>query len=168
MTELDQIWSDMLGQAALKAIESGRRDVADYLRLKAANDAIRAAGVGWLIDVVIEIATEETSTHSSIKIERTEPHNFAHKNSNMVGTLVNIRHGVRCLSIEAGWTRTPRDGIMTDQALAFARLTHFGLPRMKAEYRLVRGEILPRWLGKRDAVIDSLEIRRHFDVLLRQ
>ncbi len=168
MTELDQIWSDMLGQAALKAIESGRRDIADYLQLKAANDAIRAVGVGWLIDTVIEIAADESRDHCAIKIERQEPHNFAHKTSNMVGTLINIRHGVRCMSVEAGWTRTPRDGIMTNRALAFARLTHFGMPHVKAEFRLMRGNTLPRWIDKEDAVIDSREIRRHFDVLLRQ
>ncbi len=42
MTELDQIWSQMLDHAAVRAQESGNREVADYLRLKATNDAIRA------------------------------------------------------------------------------------------------------------------------------
>src|SRR4051812_28331845 len=129
MTELDQLWSQMLEKAAANAVHSGNREIADYLHLKAANDAIRAVGVGWLIDTIIQIAGHAVRQHPAITIEREEPHNFARGNSNMVGSLVRVRHGVRCLTAEAGWTRTPGDGIMTGGALAFARITHFGLPK---------------------------------------
>lgn len=156
----------MLGDAAAKAIASGERDIADYLRLKAANDAVRAAGVAWLIDTFVEIAGQATREHSLITIERFDPHNFSHGHSNMVGTLLDIRYGVRCLTVEAGWTRTPRDGIMRNGALAHAHIKHFGLPKMGAELRLVHCETLPNWLSKSGLVIDSGELRRHFEIFL--
>ena len=166
MTELDQVWSQMLSEAAAKAVASGEYDIANYLRLKAANDAVRTAGVGWLIDTVVEIAGQAVRDHSTISIERMEPHNFAHGHSNMAGTLLEIRYGVRCLTVEAGWARTPRDGIMRNGALAIARITHFGLPKMGAEFRLIHGETLPNWVSKTNGVIDSTELQRHFDIFL--
>ena len=165
MTELDQVWSQMLGEAAAKAIASGQRDIADYLRLKAANDAVRTAGVSWLIDTVVEMAGHVARDHNTISIEREDPHNFAHGNSNMVGTILTVRYGVRCLTVEAGWTRTPSDGIMRNGALAFARLTHFGLPKLSAELRLIHGEALPKWIDKSEAVIDVDALKRHLNIL---
>ena len=166
MTELDSLWSEMLGEAAAKAIDSGHNDIADYLRLKAANDAIRSIGVGWLVDTILEIAGQAVRDHAAIIIEREEPHSFARGNSNMVGSLLRLSHGVRCLTVEAGWTRTPRDGIMHGRALAFARISHFGLPKKGAEFRLVHSETLPNWLDKTGNTVDSSELRRHLDTLL--
>ena len=166
MTELDHVWSEMLSKAAAKAIDSGQRDIADYLRLKAANDEIRTIGVGWLLETIIQIAGQGVREHAVITIEREEPHNFALGSSNIVGSLIHVRHGVRSLTVEAGWTRSPRDGIMRGGALAFALITHFGLPKMGAELRLVHGETLPNWLDDTDNIIDSDELRRHFDVFL--
>lgn len=156
----------MLSDAAAKAVAMGERDIADYFRLKASNDAVRTAGVGWLIDTFIEIAGKETQHHTSITIEREDPHNFTHGHSNMVGTLLVIRYGVRCLTVEAGWTRTPRDGIMRDRALAFAQIKHFGLPKLGTEIRLVHGEPLPNWITKTNVIIDSGELRRHIEMLV--
>lgn len=166
MTELDEIWSQMLGDAALKAAETGRSDVADFLRLKASNDAIRAAGVRWLFDTVIEIAATANRSRVSLTIERDDPHNFAHGNSNLVGTRVNVRHGVRCLTVEAGWTRTPGDGIMRGGALAFARVSHFGMPKMTTELKLIAEEPTPKWRNAETSdQIDSFELMRHLDIL---
>ena len=166
MTELDEIWSQMLASAAASASEAGRGDVVDFLRLKASNDAIRAAGVGWLFDTVIEIAATANRSHISLSIERDDPHNFAHGNSNLVGTRVLVRHGVRCLSIEAGWTRTPSDGIMRGGALAFARVSHFGMPKMTTELKLVAEEPVPKWRNaETSGEIDSAELLRHLDIL---
>lgn len=165
MTELDSLWSEMLGEAAAKAIDSGQRDIADYLRLKATNDAIRSIGVGWLVDTILEIAGQNVRHHAAITIERVDPHNFAHGNSNMVGSLLRLSYGVRCLTVEAGWTRTPRDGIMKNNALAMARITHFGLPDKGAELRLVHDDKLPKWLDKRNSQIESKDLIYHVDVL---
>ena len=166
MLELDHVWSKMLDEAAFKASNAGRQDIVDYLRLKATNDAIRKAGVSWLFDTVIEIASNALRDRRNITIEREEPHNFARGNSNMVGSLLEIRQGVRCLSVEAGWVRTPSDGIMLSGALAFARISHFGLPKFGSEIRLVQGDSLPQWLGEDDSIIESIEISRHFEIFL--
>lgn len=166
MTELDQIWSQMLAQATVKAHESGNRDLAAYLQLKASNDAIRTTGVGWLFDTVIEIAAQINRRNSALAIERVDPHRFDHGSSRLVGAVVNIRQGVRCLTVEAGWTRTPSDGIMRGGALAFAHLSHFGMPKLGAELMLIADKPTPRWsiAGKHEA-INSGELRRHFDIL---
>ena len=166
MTELDQIWSKMLDEAASKAGNTGREHVAEYLRLRATNDVMRSAGVEWLFDTVIEIAGRAVRDLHGITMERQEPHNFPHGNSNMVGSRLEIRLGVRCLTVEAGWARTPADGIMRNGALAFARITHFGMPKNGADLRLIHTENLPNWLADTGAIVNSHELRRHFEVFL--
>ena len=166
MTELDQIWSQMLTEKAAEASRSGRHHVAEYLRLKATNDAIRVAGVGWLFDTVIEIAGGADCDHYSIAIERIDKHSFSRGSSNMVGSRLDLRQGVRCLSVEAGWARVPSDGIMLNGALAFARITHFGMPRAGAEIRLVHAQSLPNWLSDENEIINIREIARHFKIFL--
>jgi hypothetical protein len=166
MTELDQVWSKMLDEAAVKAVNSGSTDVAEYLRLKATNDAIRSRGVGWLFDTMIEIAGRALRSSHGLTIEREEPHNFSRGSSNMVGSRLQIRHGVRCLTVEAGWARVPSDGIMQKGSLAFARITHFGMPKLTVELRLVHAESLPHWLGDDESIIDSQELKRHFELFV--
>ncbi len=166
MTELDQIWSQMLNQAVANAGDTGRRHVVEYLCLKATNDTIRAAGVGWLFDTVVEIAGPAMLGPNPVCIEREEPHSFMRGSSNMVGSLLRIHQGVRCLTVEAGWARTPPDGIMQKGALVYGRITHLGMPRSGVEIRLVHGETLPEWLDETNAVVDSGELRRHFEVFL--
>lgn len=166
MTELDQVWSQMLDQAAANAGNTGRHHVAEYLSLKATNDTIRAAGVGWLFDTLIEIAGPAMLGPNPVSIEREEPHSFMRGSSNMVGSLLSVRQGVRCLTVEAGWARTPSDGIMQKGALVYGKITHFGMPKSGAEIRLVHGETLPEWLDETNAVVDSGELRRHFEVFL--
>ena len=166
MTELDQVWSQMLAQAAVKAGETGRHDVADYLRLKATNDSIRENGTLWLFDTVIEIAGRGVRDGVNLTIEREAPHNFARGSSNMVGSLVRLRHGVRCMTVEAGWARTPSDGIMQNGALAFGRITHFGMPKQNAELCLVHSQTLPNWVDETDKIVDTEAFHRHFAIFL--
>ncbi len=167
MTELDAIWSQMLLEAGAQASERGSHHVAEYLRLRASNDAIRARGVAWLIDVFIELATDAQRDNPNIKIERVEPHEFALGSSTMVGTQLFVRHGVRCLTIEAGWARIPIHGIMRKGALAVASITHFGVPNAGVSIRLVHNDDdVPRWIDDDDARIDTSVIERHIDVLI--
>jgi hypothetical protein len=166
MTELDQVWSEMLGDAFESAAAAGNHALADYLRLKTTNNAIRMAGVKWLFNAFVELAGEAVRHNGGLTIEREEPHNFARGNSNMVGSRLLIHQGVRCLTIEAGWTRTPRDGVMQGGALAFARVHHFGIPRAAEELRLVHVETFPQWLSDRGSLIASEQIRQHFDLFL--
>ena len=166
MTELDHVWSQMLAHAEASESGAGRDHVADYLRLRATNDAIRVRGVGWLFDTMIEIAGPAMAGHNPVTIEREEPHGFARGNSTMVGSILRIRQGVRCLTIEAGWVRTPSDGIMQKGALVYARITHFGMAKTGCEIRLVHAETLPQWLDETDGTVDTGELQRHFEVFL--
>ena len=103
---------------------------------------------------------------ASLIVEREEPYAFERGRSTMVGTLIDVRHGVRRLGLAAGWARTPAHGIMQNNALAYARFTHFGLPKAGAELRLVHGDGLPEWLDGSAHPIGSTELRRHLDILL--
>ena len=157
----------MLADAGQNASDSGRQHVAEYLRLKATNDAIRTAGVGWLFDTVIELAGRVVREQFAVTIEREEPHSFQNGNSTMVGTLVRVRQGVRCLTVEAGWTRTPSDGVMRTGALAFARISHFGMPKAGATIRFVHHDDLPRWIDEDGTAVNTELLASHLETLLR-
>ena len=145
MNELDEMWSKMLSQALENAKASGRHDVAEYLNLKAANDAIRQASVQWLFDTLLEIAGDANRTNLSVSIERDDTHNFAYRGANLVGSLIRFRHGVRCLTVEAGWTRTPTDGFMRGGALAFGKISHLGMTKANTEIALTLSDEAPVW-----------------------
>src|SRR4051812_20129910 len=142
MDELDASWAQMLIDASERASVQGREDVAEYLRLKATNDAIRAAGVKWLLDAFITTAFDQ---RPSLQIEREEGHTFTHGSSTMAGTRLVIRYGVGRPGIKAGWTRTPSHGIMREAALARANILHFGRSRDNESLKLVHGADLPEW-----------------------
>lgn len=170
MTELDEVWKQMLAKAISNARSDGRYDLADFLSLKAANDTIRAAGVKWLFDSMIEIAAQANRNNPAVSIERIEPFNFEYRGANLVGSQLRLVQGVRCLMVEAGWTRAPADGFMRGGALAAARLRHFGMPRENAEFALVRGENAPVWsdlaANARATNITTDHLRGHFLVFL--
>lgn len=170
MNELDQLWSQMLGEAMAAARNAGRHDVADYLDLKTRNDALRTAGVRWLFEAVLGVAGEAVREQAAISIDRDEPHNFAYRGANIVGSLMTIRLGVRCLTIEAGWTRTPADGFMRGGALAIAKFTHFGMAKMNAELLLKPTESEPGWTAiyadGASIAADEAFIRQHFSLFV--
>ena len=168
MTELDQMWSVMLNEASQNAAGSGRSDVADYLHLRSTNDAIRTVGVSWLIDAAIEIASETQASRRLLTIEREEPYRFAHDRMQAVGSALHLRHGVRCLTLETGWTRTPTDGVMPGGALAIARLRHYGMPRSNATMMLVLADPLPIWkIAESSESINSEYLRTHIEVVVQ-
>jgi hypothetical protein len=170
MAELDEVWNQMLGDAAAKARIQGRHDVAEYLSLKAANDAIRATGVKWLFDTFLEIAGEANRRNPSITIERIEPYNFSHHGANLVGSQLRLLLGVRCLTLEAGWTRTPSDGFMRGGSLAVARIRHFGIPKANTELMLIKGDKAPLWSDAARSAdkegITTEDLMRHFTIFL--
>jgi hypothetical protein len=168
MNELDEVWSKMLGHALANAEFSGQRDVADYLALKAANDTIRGASINWLFDSVMELAVEANRINPVIIIENVEAHSFRSGGANLVGSLLRFRQGVRSLTVEAGWTRTPNDGFMKGGALAIARITHFGIAKSNAELMLMRLGEAPQWFSvlseKERGEFGSGDLRRHFSI----
>ena len=166
MNELDESWSRMLDSAIENARAAGRDGVADYLALKQSNDAIRQASISWLFNSFIEVASEANRRNSSITIEREEPHEFAFQNAKMAGSLVRIRLGVRCLTVEAGWTRMPSHGFMRGGALAAARIAHFGMPKAGADLVLVRDADVPVWSLIDGGPFNSSSLLEHFRVFL--
>lgn len=167
MTELDQIWSRMFAEAEQKALTAGRGLVADYLRLRATNDAIRSSAIAWLIDTLIEIASPAIGTPEGVVVEREDAHRFTWGTSSMAGSRLNVRRGMRCLNAETGWARTPADGIMRGGSMAVARLSHFGLPQYTTILRLMREADLPVWINDDDNAVDSGELIRHFEILMK-
>ncbi len=145
MNELDEVWANMIDEAIARAQTTGRGDVAEYLALKASNDTIRSKSIKWLFDSMLEIASNANRNSANITIESENPHRFAVGNATMVGSLLRFRQGVRCLTIEAGWTRTPADGFMRGGALAAGRISHFGISRANADFLLLITENLPQW-----------------------
>ncbi|MEJ7848423.1 MAG: hypothetical protein WKF92_10070 [Pyrinomonadaceae bacterium] len=172
MNELDDIWPEMLSKALEKARGSGRHDVADYLTLKATNDELRKTGSAWLNDTMLEIAGAANRKNAGISIERQEPHNFSWRGANMAGSLLRLRYGVRCLTLEVGWTRTPADGFMRGGALAFARFKHFGMAKQNAEIVLLQSNSTPAWHvyneEKAGAHFRSESMLGHFRIFLSE
>ena len=167
MFELEEVWAQKLEEAIGAARAAGRTDIAEFLTLKATNDAVRQTGVEWLFGAMLENAL----LVPQIKIENETAHRFDLNNATMVGALLRLRFGVRCLTIEAGWTRAPGDGFMRGGALAAARITHFGMAGENAELLLVRrGAEAPNWFAA-DAngarvLFDTGQINRHFRIFL--
>ena len=170
MNELEEVWTETLNQAIAAARQSGRHDVAEYLTLKATNDLIRQTSVKWLFDSIIEIAAQHNRTRGSVAVENETAHNFAFNRANMVGSRLSLRQGVRCLSIEAGWTRTPADGFMRGGALAAARITHFGISKSNEEIVLLKKDDFPQWFSidkaERTTVFDSRNLQKHFQIFI--
>lgn len=171
MNELNEFWANSIDEAINRARAEGRADVADYLSLKATNDEIRAASCRWLFESLLEIAHEKMRDGLNLKIENENPYRFEMNKATMVGSLLEFSLGIRRLTAEAGWTRTPQDGFMRGGALAFARLVHFGQAKHNAELILIRvTDSAPQWFavdraGQRTP-FDSNTLREHFRIFL--
>ena len=131
----EEDYERMMREARERA--GGRGDVLEYLDLKAANDAARTRWVEWLLELFTAAAGELNRAGAGLALARTEAHRFRVGNSTMVGPRLVLRRGVRALTIEAGWPRAPRDGIVRGGGLASAALGHFGDARAGEELLLV-------------------------------
>ncbi len=143
MNDLDQVMSDALFDAPAVSLPAAR--LADYLAVKAANDEIREKGVTQLLAAFELLAEHANRNSAAVTVERRDSHRFEINGSRVAGSSVSFRHGVRCLTIEAGWTRTPSDGFMRGNAMALARISHFGIPSAGTELRLVKFDDVFRW-----------------------
>jgi hypothetical protein len=100
----------------------------------------------------------------------------------MVGSRLAVRSGpVRVLTVEAGWPRAPRHGVVRGGGLARARVSHFGDRGADEELLLVKpnDEEAPRWIvvaddeqkarARRDATregFDESRARAHVEKLV--
>jgi hypothetical protein len=169
MSELDEAWELALAEAQSRAHAAGRRDIADYLSLKRRNDLLRRTGTDWLINEFVLLAGEANRSGAGIQLERHDEHRFSRGTDSMVGRQVTLRRGVRALTIESGWPRTPKDGIVRGGGLACANIKHFGRSRMNEELILVSSAAhSPQWMIVNDDLrtpIIAAHLRRHFSLL---
>lgn len=173
MSELEAEWARRLAEAEQRARRSGRSDVADYLALRALNDVARNVGIEWLLAAFNAHAGEANRAGGAIVLTHGDAHRFRVGNSQMVGRRLTLAAGVRILTVEAGWPRTPRDGIVRGGGLATARISHFGNRRDDDELLLVQstGDAAPRWFvldahGARRATFEEARVRQHVAKLL--
>ena len=138
MSELDEEWKRRMDEAMRRAAASGQDDVGDYLRLRQANDEARSLGISWLLELFNAAVGTVVRKGAGINIERTPSHSFSDGGATMVGEQIVFRNGVRALTIEVGYPRTPQDGFITGGGLARANVRHFGDARAGIELLLVR------------------------------
>jgi len=150
VTELDQFWTDEITQALEKARAAGRHDIADYLSLRASNDFLRSAAVKWLMKSFIDLGDEFRRRGREISLKTDTKHTFSVGHSTMAGSKLSFNCGVRSLTIEAGWTRTPEHGFIRGGGLACARISHFGFAKANKELLLVKVKEHPLWVVQED------------------
>ena len=126
MSELDEAWAAALAEAEQRARASGRQDIADYIALRTSNDMMRSTGIDWLLTTFMTFAGEANRDGAAISVERDDSFRFPVGAATMVGTRLTFRFGVRALHVEAGWPRTPRDGIVRGGLLTIRRVARCG------------------------------------------
>src|SRR5437588_8404295 len=171
MTELDEAWELALAEATQRARASGRADIARYLDLRRRNDLLRTAATDWLHDAVLALAADANRAGAAIQIERHEDHRFKRGSATMVGRQMVLKKGVRALTIESGWPRAPRDGVVRGNGLACANIKHLGRPRLNVELLLISSASgSPQWFVLKDdvrTILTESDLRRHFAILLQ-
>ena len=170
MNDLEEAWEIALAEATRRAQAAGRGDVTRYLDLRRRNDLLRSAATDWLHAAVISLAADANRAGAAIQIEQQKDHRFRRGSATMVGRQLILRRGVRALTIESGWPRAPRDGIVRGNGLACANIKHIGQPRRNAELMLVSSRNgAPQWLMLDDDSRTRLtegDLRRHFSFLI--
>lgn len=172
MSELDEAWALALADAEARARAAGRKDISEYLALRSANDLIRKIGSDWLLTTFEKVAGEANCSGAGIHIAREDKHRFKVVTAGMVGSRLSLGKGVRRLSVETGWPRTPRDGFIRGGGLACANIRHLGIRSKNEDLRLVlssRG--IPSWIARGDqrgtgSEIHETDIKNHLAILL--
>jgi len=168
MSELDEAWAAALFEAERQARLAGRRDIADYLKLRNSNDLLRKAGVEWLITEFTTLAGDANRAGASIQLATQEGYRFRTGNSTMVGHQLTLTNGVRTLYVEAGWPRTPRDGFVRGGGLACASIRHLGIRSANEELLLTKSKNgAPAWKASW-SILHEADMRRHLKILLDQ
>jgi hypothetical protein len=173
MSELEDAWELALSEAMRRAHTEGRADIGGYLNLRAQNDLLRRAAADWLTITFTSLAAVANRHGAGIQIEQKDAHRFRRGSATMVGTQLTLRRGVRALTIESGWPRAPRDGIVRGAGLACANIKHLGRYRSNAELLLARSaKGAPQWIvmekTEARAPLTGEQIRQHFSILLSE
>ena len=170
MNELNEVWEQLIAEAAKNPQSIQREGLAEFIAVKTANDQLRETSVGWLLDTMRTAAEHANLKNANIIIEAEETHRFSIGAMHLGGAMLRFRQGIRCMTVEAGWTRTPADGFMRGNALAVARIAHFGIAKENAELHLVKFDDRPQWftatkLGLRVS-FEITDLIRHFQTFL--
>src|SRR5919198_220254 len=132
--------------------------------------AARARGVELLLGAFTALAGELNRAGAGVALSRADAHRFRVGHSTMVGSRLTLTRGLRSLTVEAGWPRAPRDGVVRGGGLASARVSHFGAPKAGEDLLLLAAGDEPRWfvLAETGARAELLEhhVRRHVARLL--
>jgi len=173
LTELEDAWEQALADAKQRARVAGRTDIEDYLDLRRQNDLRRRTATAWLMNNLTTLAGDANRRGAAIQIETQPEHRFMLGHATMVGNKLTLRCGVRALTVESGWPRTPRDGFIRGGGLARANLKHFGRQESDAELLLARSsQGAPQWLvieksGARISLTEN-HLREHISILLSE
>lgn len=170
MNELNEVWEQLISEAAKNPQNIRQAGLAEFIAVKAANDEIRETSVRWLLDTMRGAAEHANLKNANILIETAENHRFSIGDMRLRGSLLRFRQGIRNMTVEAGWTRAPDDGFMRGNALAVARISHFGISRENAELHLLKYEDRPQWftvtkLGLRVS-FEITDLIRHLQIFL--
>jgi hypothetical protein len=170
-SELEDAWSAALADAEERARVSGRKDIAEYLALRRSNDSLRRLGSEWLLQTFIGLAAEANRLGAGLQSSQEEGHKFRVGHATMVGSLLTLQKGVRALSVEVGWPRTPGDGIVRGNGLACGNINHLGIKSKSKSLLLVRSlDGAPRWFVSdehgRGSELHVANAREHLSLLL--
>src|SRR6266536_421631 len=166
VSELEEAWGVALAEAEARARSVGRTDLVEYLALRTSNDLLRRTGIEWINSTFEILAGEANRRGAGIQTARDNKHRFQDGNSTMVGTLLTLSSGVRKLSVEAGWPRTPRDGFVRGGGLACANVRHLGIkPASEALLLVLSPKGAPQWVvlekRGRQAEVHQAKLREH-------
>ncbi len=169
MPKPDAVWAKLIADAAAAAEMLESDEVGEYISLKAANDQVRTKASEWLFATFLQIAAEaERRFGLSVSVDQKQPHSFSYSGATMAGSRLKLSRGIRCLTAEAGWTRTSADGFMRGGALAAARISHFGMPQFTTELVLKRNERSVSWQiirnGRITGPMGAEHLVAHFEI----
>lgn len=160
MIDREEQFAQAMQEAERRARTHGRGDVADYLRLRAVNDAARRTGIDWLFATFSQAAGEANRHGAGISTgfekdfandtANDAGHRFQVGAATMQGAQMVLRRGVRELVIEAGFPRTPSDGFIRGGGLACANIRHFGNPKANLALMLRREKDAVQWFTTDD------------------
>jgi hypothetical protein len=102
--------------------------LADYLKLREANDQLRERGKQWLFETLDRLCAE---ANRQLSLQSDQPliqigyqqREFKADKATLVGEAMGVRFRMNTLLVETGWPRLPGHGFLTYQGLARARVS---------------------------------------------
>lgn len=168
MDEFEQKWLEMLEKAKERAQREENLTLLEYFELKSANEKLRLEASKALLEMFFYAARSKSLEGFNLKFNTKSGHQFEMRQARLTGFCLDISFGIRKLTIEIGWTRTPKDGFMRQGALAYSRISHFGRPEHNKELLLLnRNE--PRWFFANDLqkLFEESDAVKHLNILLQ-